>query len=429
MKINFGPYVLSRRTDYSKIHMYNTYTNEDITNISEEIIKEMLDEYFMQKNNPDDFFEIKNNRIIGMKEAIKKIKYLYIPDGITEIERYAFADGCFSEVYFPDSLKIIKGFAFYRCQLLESALLPDSIDILEESIFKHCPKLKLVKLPNNITGIEKETFSYCSMLDNVVIPDKVKVIGDYAFSYCTSLENIKLSKNLDIIRSGAFKYCEKLKNIVFPDCITRIESYAFHRCLKLKDVSLPDFVYTLEKNVFDQCERLENIKLPNNLTTLSKRVFSSCYKLENIILPDNIKTLEAYVFYDTAGVKSINIPKNLYSIERCVFAESNVDTLIFNHDLEQIVMPYKHNGIYDLLTSSYITKLIISGNVKTITSDAFYINGDNINEIEYLGTKEQFKEFKNNNQELFKMLPNIKKVNFINNKKMTKEVNVDDMIK
>lgn len=62
------------------------------------------------------------------------ISDVFVPDGVSAIQAYAFTRSTAEVVYLPDSLEIIEGAAFSMCSNLESIYIPDSVSNIEASI-------------------------------------------------------------------------------------------------------------------------------------------------------------------------------------------------------------------------------------------------------------------------------------------------------
>lgn len=114
-----------------------------------------------------------------------------IPNSITKIGNYAFADTGLTEITLPSSL---------------TATATGNMD----SAFQNCTNLKSVVIEEGVKVIGQFMFSGCSKLTQIVLPDSVTAIGNSAFMYCFSLSKITLGKNLSSIGSGAFTGCNYL---------------------------------------------------------------------------------------------------------------------------------------------------------------------------------------------------------------------------
>lgn len=408
MELRIGNYILSKRTEYSKVRLLDAETKEDVTKKNKELVDTIFDEYTKQIKTPDEYFEINGNSIDGLKDAANSFNNVFIPSGVVRIERLAFNHKDLVRINIPDTVKFIGTRTFCNCSNLKELYLPDSVESLGISTFEQCCNLESVKLSNNIKGLYFGLFANCNSLKNIDLPDSIRTMDDYAFGGCANLTDIKLPKNLETLGNFTFKCCEKLSNINFPKHLEYIGKQCFSGCNSLKEVILPYYA-CLDEGVFKSCQNLKFVILPENIIFLPNETFCDCISLNKTILPNSIQAIGDSVFKGTQHLKNINIPKNLTSIIRAPFESSSIESLTFNYDLKALEV----NSGYDLLSKSQINKLIIDKSVKKITLDAFRFSGKQVTEIEYLGSKEQFEEFKKNNENLFECyFLNVKNIKF-----------------
>lgn len=193
-------------------------------------------------------------------------KRVVVPDGITEIDDYAFYGAAnIEEVILPQSLKLMGNNVFYDCESLERIILPDSVSFIGSGLFARCKNLKSVTLSNRLTNLNKITFFQC----------------------------------------------ENLTDVVFGNNLTRISRACFEQCHSLKSVVLPDSLKILEENVFDDCTSLEKVILPGHLEKIGDNVFFNCPSLKELVLPDSLKEVGKGAF-ETRGKLSLIAPKHFF---------------------------------------------------------------------------------------------------------------------
>ena len=172
----------------------------------------------------------------------KLVTELAIPDGIENINKYAFAgwDSLIS-VTIPDSITNIGTSAFNECKNLTNVYITD----LEawcnctfgdnplhyaENLYLNNKLVTELVIPYGVEKISKSAFRHCDSLTSVIIPDSVTSIGDYAFDGCGPLPNGLVSGTGEVF-SG-----EGLKEITISGSVTDIGMYAFKYCNNLKNV-------------------------------------------------------------------------------------------------------------------------------------------------------------------------------------------------
>lgn len=64
------------------------------------------------------------------------------PDGVSDIEKFAFARSGLNSVSIPEGVTRIGYGAFYHCDTLSDVTIPDSVTVIEEHAFSHTPWLE-----------------------------------------------------------------------------------------------------------------------------------------------------------------------------------------------------------------------------------------------------------------------------------------------
>lgn len=210
------------------------------------------------------------NGVLFNKDKTKLIKYpignartsYVIPDSVTSIEIYAFANGTsLTSVIIGDSVTNIGVCAFEHCASLISITIGNSVTSIDPSAFRDCTALKTVFIGNSVTSIEFSAFYNCTSLISIAIPDSVTSIGMYAFKHCESLTSVTFGENSQLtnIDSSAFSNCKSLISITIPDGVTSIGDDAFEYCESLTSVTIPDSVTSIGDLAFFSCDSLTHI--------------------------------------------------------------------------------------------------------------------------------------------------------------------------
>ena len=96
------------------------------------------------------------------------IKYVALPDGLTNIGEWAFDD----------------------CESLTSITIPNSVTSIGVGAFQDCSGLTSIEIPNSVTSIGERAFRYCSGLTSVTLGSGVTSIGESAFSNCSNIQEV-----------------------------------------------------------------------------------------------------------------------------------------------------------------------------------------------------------------------------------------------
>ena len=370
---------------------------------------------------------------------------IVVPDSVTEIGEYAFS-GCtsLSKVKLPKNLTGINWGVFSDCKsLAEITVSPDnknysSVDGVlfnkdgsELIIYPKGNGRSAYTVPDGVTSISGSAFSGCTSLTEIVIPDSVTTIGESAFSGCTSLSKVDLPKKLTTIEAYTFSGCSSLESIVIPEGVTAIGTWleyektyyssSFSGCKSLKEIIIPDSVTAIGDSAFYGCTSLSKVKLSNNLRIIQERTFFGCTSLKEIVIPDSVTAIYYEAFSNCISLESITIGSGVESlgyewIASCRRLEnitvspenktySSVDGVLFNKDKSELsAYPIGNkrssytipDGVEKIGKKAfygcrYIETLTIPASVKEIEDSALG-NCYDIRTINYLGTREQWKE-------------------------------------
>ena len=138
---------------------------------------------------------------------------------------------------------------------LVKVIIPDSITMIREYAFSRCVSLKQIVIPNSVLDIKGWAFQY-SGIEYIDFPDEITKICSCTCMNCRELTKVKLPNKLKKIRDHAFSGCDALKEIVIPDGVKTIDYGAFNRCTSLTGITIPKSVFRIDKNVFERCPKL-----------------------------------------------------------------------------------------------------------------------------------------------------------------------------
>lgn len=104
-----------------------------------------------------------------------------VPNGVTVIKLWSFANCALSGVILPDSVTEIEEYAFDSCANLETAILSKNLTVIGMRAFMSCKALKEITFPASVEKIEFGAFSGCTGLESATFLGKLPEIADYAF--------------------------------------------------------------------------------------------------------------------------------------------------------------------------------------------------------------------------------------------------------
>lgn len=146
-------------------------------------------------------FEINNGVLKKCNVSSFLTKAVTIPEEVTVIGKWAFADDCYhlKRIYLPPKLTAIEDEAFLHCFRLQTlappaqkrykgALLPEGLIRIGDGAFHGCYVLKSVTLPSSVQTVGNEAFRGCHALTSLTIPETVQQVGERLLHDCWSVK-------------------------------------------------------------------------------------------------------------------------------------------------------------------------------------------------------------------------------------------------
>ena len=265
-------------------------------------------------------FEINENKKL-IKVRVANEDFVSVPNGVAVIGGGVFANQKkLKKVYIPSTVNEIENEAFNGCVELSDIELPASLKIIGDSAFERCFNLSKINIPNNVKEIGSYAFS-SSGIENVILPDFIEKVEAGTFRY-SSLKNITFSNRLKTIEMYAFTGCENLEEVKFPLTLNEINNNAFQNCINLRKLSFPDNVEFIGDSSFENCSGVKDLVLPRYLKKIDDYAFYRCSSLDKIIIPDDVKEIGKFSFSKCANVKEIYLGESLEKVGEYAFAEN-----------------------------------------------------------------------------------------------------------
>jgi hypothetical protein len=263
----------------------------------------------------------------------KKIVYGYtdptataftLPDTVTTIYSYAFANSAVSKLTLPDSLTTLYSYAFANCQSLTSLSLPDGMEIIDSYCFYNSG-LTSFSWPRSITAIPNYCFDYCKALARITLPDTLTSIGSFAFYGTLALTAITLPASLTSFGDGSF-YSSGLTSIAIPDKVTRINYSCFAYCSSLTSVTFgtASELTTLGDGAFEY-SGITAVTLPSKVTSFGW-TFYSCPDLVSADLSacTGLATIPGWGFAEDTSLTTVLLPSSITTISDYAFMDTKI---------------------------------------------------------------------------------------------------------
>lgn len=189
-----------------------------------------------------------------------------------------------TEITIPEGVTEIPRYAFYNCSL-HSVNIGNDVMTIGTRAFYDCDSLTQVTLGNGIKYIGNDAFSGCGKLTNVYYTGDIAQWCEIQFADQGS-NPVLFSKNLYINNSP-------LTELIIPDGITEIKSYAFYNCSTLTQVTIGSDVESIGYSAFINCSAITSVySRATTAPTLSNNPFSNT-SFDLVFIPAN--STESYI--------------------------------------------------------------------------------------------------------------------------------------
>lgn len=217
-----------------------------------------------------------------------------ISQGVKKICLFAFAGYHYANIEFPEGLTEIEDYAFYYAKM-GKAILPDGVTNIGDYAFAYCTNMTELNIPQSTEscGDKYSVVKGCRKLEKLTAPANV-LQGSMSLA---SLKTLVINGGTSSM--GSLSGCGNLETVVLPEGLTDITTRAFKDCKNLTTINLPSTLTTINQNAFLN-SGLENVVLNEGLTEIRSGAFDNT-KITSIKIPDslttctywtNVKTLE-----------------------------------------------------------------------------------------------------------------------------------------
>ena len=147
----------------------------------------------------------------------------------------------------------VQEWMYYRNQSVSAVTIPEGTTEIGRFAFSRS-SLRTVTIPEGVTTIDYASFYHCDNLDNVVLPDTVNTVGAKAFTHTGWLDDFEENSMDDFLISGDIlvAYKGNLPEVVIPDGVRVIAEEAFRNHTELKKVHLPASVTDIGNDAFPE---------------------------------------------------------------------------------------------------------------------------------------------------------------------------------
>lgn len=323
-----------------------------------------------------------------------------IPEGVTEIERSAFArSGLTSAVVYAGVNYGVD--VFSGCKNLESVTIENGVKVICSGMFNNCSKISDITIPESVESIEPLGFGRCTGLKSAVIGSGVRIIDMWAFMNCSKLEKINIPDSVERIYSEAFKDCTNVSEVYIGSGLKSIISSAFSGDTLIKSITVSEennrfssdngVLYNKDKTrllIYPQSKPETEYVLPSTVKTIEYSAFSGCKNIERIVLNNGLEEIMGNAFYNCTALNKADIPESVVKVGAGIFKntafydENDNEEALYNcgwllevnSKLKELTVSPGTKGLADGICSSWscdIETVLIPASVKILPVEAF----------------------------------------------------------
>lgn len=284
--------------------------------------------------------------------------------GLIEYENYIF----YKDEFYNYGLfeKEIKTFEFApqksKNHKIENIDNINDFEIFEDQLIAYKGKSQIIKIPEGIKSIAASAFWDNHSIKSVHLPDSLTYLGGDAFYYCVNLEQINLPKNLTTMGNNPFAACPKIK----------ITNYSENFVLE------NDVLYNKDKSLlinYPQCKQEQKFTIPNSVVCIGKHSFFGVNNLLELTIPASVIRFENMPFSGCENLKLINNSKS-YIVENGIIYNKFRTTIIGclqSQEIKEFEIP---NSITSISRNAFwnckrIHKIILNENLQNVGYNPF----------------------------------------------------------
>lgn len=157
-----------------------------------------------------------------------------ISQGVKKICLFAFAGYHYANIEFPEGLTEIEDYAFYYAKM-GKAILPEGVTNIGDYAFAYCTNMTELNIPQSTEscGNKYGVVKGCRKLEKLTAPANV-LQGSMSLA---SLKTLVINGGTSSM--GSLSGCGNLETVVLPEGLTDITTRAFKDCKNLTTINLP----------------------------------------------------------------------------------------------------------------------------------------------------------------------------------------------
>ncbi len=234
-------------------------------------------------------------------KGLSNIESVSLPDSVTDIGSYTFANTNLKSVVIPGNVESIGDGCFENCKELENIVINGKIFLIGDNAFGGCDKIREIYIADSVKDIGRTSFAGCTSLETVYMSRNVVYIPNRCFENCTALNSFTWEADSKLIGKLAFAECTSLTTFNFVG-IEKLYPNSFKgsgigvASLGEAQDEAAAALEIVEAQSFMDCPKLQTVALGGNVSTVQTKAFANCENLETAIISDSVETISSDAF-------------------------------------------------------------------------------------------------------------------------------------
>lgn len=258
------------------------------------------------------------------------VKHVSVPNNVTDIPEYAFANSGVVSVALPFNVESIGPYAFSKCSRLEQVYVPDKTTTIYDNIFENSPNAYIYTK----SGTYAEEFAKengIRVVNNPIFDlDYARSVKEKTVNNVTpsnsGVSDLKdvtfgiIDRDFNAINSG---------NVLGSTVVVNGKAVVMLDQKKINVISGPSVVHndTIRDNILDGILKekqfyrkadVRNVQIPSECKGIGRFCFARS-GITSINIPEGVETIEYAAFYHCDNLEQVSIPSTVTKIEEHAF--------------------------------------------------------------------------------------------------------------
>jgi hypothetical protein len=243
------------------------------------------------------------------------ITSIIVPEGVTTIQQWAFANSGITSITLPNSLRTIEQQVFQNCNKLTSITIPAGVTSLGGAVFMGCTSLTSITFAGTLAASGFNAQAFLQLGD---LRDKYLAASGGIGTYTRQASGTVWTKSASSASAPAAAGTPGLAFALTGDG----KGYSVSRGTASGDVVIPSSynnlpVTEIANTAFNGVSAVNSVIIPDSVTSVGQMAFQQCINLSRITLGSGVKLIGINAFNGCGSLTSVTF-RSAISLEPTV---------------------------------------------------------------------------------------------------------------